>query len=256
MRKIIRKGSKKGTLVCIHGNSSSSDVFESLLNSNNINHTVVAVNLPGHKNNLDDFKHHTDFSMSFFKESLIEEINTIKDEIILVGNSMGAHLAIEIANDINHLKGLIIFGAPPVKKPINFEEAFLPVEALQTYFTANPPEEAIDAAANIAVENKEKAALVANYFKSTNPLVRKHIAEDIFSGNLDNQYKIYTNLLVPKFIIAGDKDASVNFEYLKKVNDNSKNSELIIFENCGHYPSLEKPTEFLETMILILSKIF
>jgi pimeloyl-ACP methyl ester carboxylesterase len=255
MKKKIKKGSQAGTIVCIHGNSSSSVVFESLLNSDLLKQTIIVLELPGHKNNTTAYKNHSDFSMSFFKENLLNTINSIDDEIILLGNSLGGHLAIEIADKIKNLKGLVVFGSPPVKKPINFEEAFLPVEALQTYFTANPSEEAINIAANIAVQNKTKVSSIASDFKITNPLVRKNIAEDIFSGKLENEYECYVNLTVSKFIIAGDKDPSVNIEYLKKVNNNSKKSELIIFENCGHYPSLEKPEEFEKTLVDIISKI-
>ncbi len=35
-------------------------------------------------------------------------------------------------------KGLVIFGTPPIKKPVNIEEAFLPVPELQTYLSENP----------------------------------------------------------------------------------------------------------------------
>lgn len=255
MKKKIKKGLEKKSIVCIHGNSSSSVVFQSLFQSKLIQQPVIAFDLPGHKNNLENYKNHSDFSMSFFRTKLIEELKNIEDDIILVGNSLGGHLAIEIASQIKNLKGLVIFGTPPVKKPINFEEAFLPVEALQTYFTANPSEEAIDIAANIAVQNKEMVSVIASGFRASNPLVREKIAQDILSGNLDDEYEIYINLDIPKFIIAGDQDPSVNLDYLKSVNNSANNSELIIFENCGHYPSLEKPKEFEETMKYIISKI-
>jgi pimeloyl-ACP methyl ester carboxylesterase len=257
MKKIIKIGAKKGTIVFLHGNSSSNKVFESILNSSEIKQTMIAYDLPGHGESVEEHKNHQDFSYRFYKDALIKNINSIQGAVLLVGNSMGGHLAIEISKQIKNLKGLVIFGAPPVKKPINFEEAFMPVEALQTFFTEKPTDEAIEAAVNIAVYNKECITTIVNDFTKANPLVRKGIYDDIFGNNFEDEYTIFTTLEVPKYIIMGDVDPSVNPEYLKSVkNESEDNCTLIPFENCGHYPSLEKPDEFIETMSFITSKVF
>ena len=71
-----------------------------------------------------------------------------------------------------------------------------------------------------------------------------------------DEYKIFTQLKIPTFIIAGNKDPTVNVNYLKKVIENTTNCEFISFKNCGHYASLEKPEAFIETLEYITSKIF
>ena len=78
--------------------------------------------------------------------------------------------------------------------------------------------------------------------------------------SLQNVKDLYNNNFKPNnayLIIMGDVDPSVNPEYLKSVkNESEDNCTLIPFENCGHYPSLEKPDEFIETMSFITSKVF
>lgn len=257
MQKIVKQGSLKGTIVFLHGNSLSNKVFESVLNSNEIKQTMIAYDLPGHGESVEEYKNQLDFSFHFYKEVLIENINSIQGAILLVGNSMGGHLAIEISEQIKNLKGLVIFGTPPVKKPINFEEAFIPVEALQTFLTEKPTSEAIKAAANIAVHNKEYIPTIINDFTKANPLVRKCMADDIFGNNFEDEYTIFTNLKVLKYIIFGEADPSVNPDYLKTVKTASgDNCSLIPIKNCGHYPSLEKPEEFIETLSFIILKVF
>lgn len=257
MKNKIKKGVENGVIICIHGNSSSSLVFESILNSDKIKQTVIAVDLPGHGENIEDYKNHQDFSMDFYREKLIHFIDAIDDDVLLVGNSLGGHLAIEIANEIENLKGLVIFSSPPVKKPINFEEAFLPVEALQTFFTEKPTDEAISSAVNIAVQNKECIATITSDFFKANPLVRASVAKDLLGNETLNEYEIFTKLEILKFIIAGDKDPSVNRDYLEKVAKNCDNNcEFILMENCGHYPSIEKPTEFIDVLNHITNKVF
>lgn len=256
MKKILKKGKKEGAIIFLHGNSSSSLVFEHILNSNKIQHTKIAVDLPGHGESKLEYNHHKDYSINFYSKKLIEYINSLKNDILLVGNSLGGHLALEIANQVKNLKGLVIFGTPPVKKPLNLEEAFLPIAALQTFFTENPTEQEIINAAEVALANTKDSKVIIDDFKNTIPRVRKCIAEDILDNNLANEHEIYENLDVHKFIIAGDNDPSVNLAYQKRLNKISKKSNLIVFDNCGHYPSLEQPEEFLKTIDAISKKVF
>jgi pimeloyl-ACP methyl ester carboxylesterase len=175
----------------------------------------------------------------------------------LIGNSIGGHLAIEIANEIPNLKGLVIMGSPPLKKPINFEEAFIPVTALNTFLTENPNESEINSALDIAITNKLKKLTMISDFKKANPLVRKAIAIDLMENKLSNQYGIFTELSLPKFIISGDSDISVNRVYLEMIEKNCKTScKIINFKNCGHYPSIDKPKKFIATIKKIAEKIF
>ena len=257
MKISLVKGKYKGTIVFIHGNSSSSKVFEQTLVSDVIKQTKIAVDLPGHGNNIEKYKNHSNFSLSFYKKKLIYDINKIDDDILLVGNSLGGHLAIEIANQNKKIKGLVIFGTAPVKKPINFEEAFIPIEALETFLTENPTEEAINSAVKVTSKNESCMPVMVSDFKKTNPLVRRDVAKDVLGNNFENEYEIFTQLEIPKFIIAGEFDASINRNYLKKVaNDCNDNCEFILFENCGHYPSIEKPEKFIETLNYITKEVF
>ncbi|MEW4925032.1 alpha/beta hydrolase [Algibacter sp. 2305UL17-15] len=257
MRYKVEKGSAKGTIVFVHGNSSSSIVFDEVLKSKLISQTKIAVDLPGHGNNAEAEDEVAKFSIENYRAKLIELINTIDDDILLVGNSLGGHLAIEIAEDIERLKGLIIFGTPPLKKPLNLEQAFLQVEPLQTFFTEYPTDIEIEPAIHQVSYAKECVPKLITDFKQANPKVRKAIMTDIAEDKFLDQYAVFTHLKPPKFIIAGKQDPSVNPEYLETVKDNCGEScELIKFDGCGHYPSIEKPEEFIKTLQTIVLRIF
>ncbi len=250
------EGKDKGTLIFIHGNSSSSKIYDHIMLSEVITSTKIAIELAGHGSNLNGFSN-KDFTSSAYSGELLDFINSIEDDILLLGNSMGGHLAIEIAPKVKRLKALVIFGTPPLSKPINFEEAFIPVAALQTFLTEDPTEEQIEEAAHIAVFNKAKATEIIKDFEMANPKVRSVLAADLMNNNFQDQKEIFINLNVKKFIIAGKQDPSVNPEYLKHVKDLCKdNCEIIFFDQCGHYPSLEKPEEFLKTIKSITTQIF
>ncbi|MEO9954492.1 alpha/beta hydrolase [Nonlabens sp.] len=252
MKSTFISSNKEGLIVLLHGSSSSSKVFKNLQLTN----SVLAPTLSGHEinENTDD---NDDFSFKFYKRELIKLINSYSKPVFLIGNSIGGHLAIEISNDIKNLKGLMIFGTPPVKKPVNFEEAFLPVAALQTFLTEHPTQEEIEEAASITVYDDKYSAMVAADFNNSNPKVRVTTVEDITNGNWLDQYKIFTELKCPKFIVSGVQDPSVNPSYLKEVVEQSKgDAQLITIENCGHYPTLEKPEEMSEIINQIAADIF
>ncbi|MFI1773211.1 alpha/beta fold hydrolase [Thalassobellus citreus] len=257
MKYNIAKGQKKGTIVFIHGNSSSSKVYKDIMVCPEIECSKISLDLPGHGSNLEGYIHDEDFSLINYRNKLIAFINAIDDDVLLVGNSLGGHLAIEISKDIKRLKGLVVFGTPPVKKPINLEEAFLPVAALQTYLTENPTEEDIQSAMEVAVYDVKYANSLKEDFKKSNPKVRKAVFKAVSENKFLDQFEMFVNLGIPKFIIAGSHDPSVNPEYLKMVSEACNgNCELIHFENCGHYSSLENPKEFAETINVVANKVF
>lgn len=257
MNYTIIKGKNKGTIVFIHGNSSSSNVFKHIMRSTTITQTKIAVDLPGHGTNVEGYENLEDFSIISLRNKLIAFINKIDDDVLLVANSYGGHLAIEISNKLTRLKGLVIFGTPPLKKPLNIEEAFLPITALQTFFTENPTETEIKKAANALIFRKENNYIIIENFKKSNPKVRRAITIDMVENNFLDEYHIFTNLKVSKFIIAGDYDPSVNLAYLKEVKNNcNENCELLLFNDCGHFPSIERPDEFTSTIEKIASKTF
>lgn len=251
------KGTNSGTILFIHGNSSSSEVFKKAVDSKEIPYTKIAVDLPGHGTNVGDYKAEHDFSIKSYLEKLVAFTETINDDILLVGNSMGGHLAIELAPKIKNLKGLVIMGTPPVKKPINFEEAFLPQPALQTFLTENPSENEMVTATEIAVHKQVNAAAILNDFKQANPKVRSVLADDLTQNRLDDQERIFVNLDAQKFIIRGAQDPTVNPSYLETIDTQCNGKcTLIDFDECGHYPSLEQPDKFIKTISEIASQVF
>jgi len=55
---------------------------------------------------------------------------------VIVGWSLGGHIALEAASALPDAAGFVIFGTPPVSGPADMPEAFLPNPALET---GSPP---------------------------------------------------------------------------------------------------------------------
>jgi len=256
MEVIAENRKEKGTVVFIHGLCSSNRIFDNIIESDLISNPKEAISLIGHGEN-QELKKTESFLVNDYCTQLIAEINLIDDAVFLVGNSLGGHLAIEIANEIPLLKGLMIMGTPPLNHPLNFEEAFLSLPEMQTFLSENPTDKDVDGVYNVALFNKEVKDKFVKDFKKANPKVRSSAVESFEKGLWGNQKEIFLNLDLPKFIVHGQNDPSVNFKYLKELQKTSRdNCELVVIENCGHYPSIESPKEFIEILSNALKKVF
>ena len=107
----------------------------------------------------------------------------------------------QIAPRLKRLKGLVIFGAPPVTKPINFLDAFLQCEALNYFLTENPEVEEIKVATETAVFDNTFAEFLINDFKNTDPKVRLALAKDLMDNNWSDRKKfLYLWLFLSLFL--------------------------------------------------------
>ncbi len=246
----------KGTIFYIHGNSSSSRVFQNIIDSNRISFNQIAFDLPGH-GGLATSEDSSDFSTKTYCDFLISKVKEIDDDILLVGNSLGGHLVLEIAPYLERLKGLVIFGTPPVKKPINPDEAFNPVPALQIFLDEKFDEDELAKALKEVVYDNNLIPNMIKDFKIANPMVRSSLLNDLQLGNWSDQAQTFTELNLAKFLLIGSHDVSVNNNYLMDLAKKSVNPvEIFPLENCGHYASIEKPLEFEKIILEITGKVF
>ena len=77
------------------------------------------------------------------------------------------------------------------------------------------------------------------------------------NGNWRDQKKTFINLPIPKFIVKGKQDPSVNPDYLEFIQKScATNCQLITLDNCGHYPTIEKPKEMIEIINKAILTVF
>jgi pimeloyl-ACP methyl ester carboxylesterase len=248
-----KKGSKRGTIILLHGNSSSSKIYNCLFESN-IANSLVAFDLPGHgkSGNI------SSYSFSVLTKLLKDQIALENEPLLIVGTSLGGHLALEILPDIEDAKGIVIIGTPPIKKPLNVEEAFIQSESLLTFFDPSPPDEAVNLALNSLIEQSEVPEYMFMDFKETDPKVRADLAVELSQGeNVSDQHYIFSNDKRKKFIVHGRNDKIVNHNYLLDLIKNAKNKpEMVEIDNCGHIPSLDKPEIFINKLEEITLDVF
>jgi len=246
-----RKGRRPGSLVFVHGNSSSSAVFDDIFASDLAN-TLIRFDLPGHGQSPRSEDPEA-YQIGSSRKLLVDFCNSeVDEEFILVGNSLGGHLVMESLPHLSSCVAVVIFGAPPIAVPLNMEEAFLPNEALPIYLKGEFTEEEIDQAIPLAANGSRFERLFAD-FRATDPSCRDSLAASIGLGQAQDQRNIVASWPRPVYVLHGRQDISVNLDYIKGLEGITRIYEI---EGCGHYPSLEQPTEFNSIMSEIVGEVF
>lgn len=240
-------------LITIHGNSSAPSIFK---HQEKIGVSVKHICLPGHGELASDEQEEHNFTVEAMKKAILSQIGESEHPILLLGHSLGGHFAIEIAHEIPNLIGLIIFGTPPIKKPINMEEAFLPTPVLQTLMSEYPSDEDLKEAMAVATVNASIIPELIRDFKQTDPRVRRVLAQEAMEGKWSDQNELFTSLNVPKYIFLPDQDISVNPAYLRAIQaENSDSCSIISVADCGHYASVEQPEQFNEALKKVITEL-
>lgn len=252
--KLFKKGNRKGTIVFIHGNSASSESFKPVFDDDEICYDLLAFDLIGCGNS-PHYDNMEEYSYSSFMNQSLNIINEVDGPILLVGHSLGGHIAIEIANSISNLVGVLIFGAPPIKIPLNFEEAFTPTEFMPAYYMEYPGEEMIHKLFISILFNKDPFPLLVKDFKRSDPKLRTGLATAIqVPKDLNDEVEILTNLTCKKYIIITN-DVNINISYV--LRENAKmNCKIYEIPLSGHFPTLEAPVEFNRILKEIAEEVF
>lgn len=242
-------GKTGGTIVFLHGNSSSSLTYEPVMNSGKLPYTLLAIDFPGHGRSLKT-GNPKDYTVDKIKASVLDNLPADED-ILLVGNSLGGHIAMEIANDIPKLKGLLIFGSPPLKKPVNIEEAYHTPEAFSNFFKNQLELDELQYTFKTMATNQGVVPVLINDYITCDRLIRSVLAEETASGDaLVDEAEVFMNMKVPRMMLHCEQDPVSKLEYLELIKSNSEgNVTLSVIDNCGHYPQIEYPERFTDILL-------
>lgn len=237
------------TIVFLHGNSACKEVFYRQMHYfYHLGYSVLALDLPGHGLSADSNTPEQTYIGSAYAR-LIGKVLQHFDitEPLLVGWSLGGHIAIELVGQGIGAKGLCIMGTPPVGPCEPLDEAFLPT-----------PSAAVTGQEQVTEE--ELAAYVRDVYGSLDPIPeyfqktakRTHgkaraIMMYNWHGAKDahNQRKVIAETSVPTMVVHGLDEAFASYDYMSNLKwGNLWQGRFIELESVGHAPFLEMPDIF------------
>ena len=248
----VKKGHGE-PLLLIHGLISSINIFQDLIDSLSKYNTVLALDLIGFGlsekgDNLNyNLKNMSELALKLMEHESFHSFNVL-------GHSMGGEVALNLAYYYpNHINKLILVGSLgyldihatfPITKSPSFILKFLLKIMIKNYYLAK-------LCFSFIFFNKKNFG--TKIFDRVYTSILKNLSlETLYnftlnydSGKLCEKIKfISTNTL----IVWGRNDILVPLKYGQQLNKDIKNSKLIILDDCGHVPFVERPEAFTTIM--------
>lgn len=221
----------KAPIILLHGWGTNLNTFNNLTNFLKEDYTVYTIDLPGFGKSeepkspfkLDDYVN--------FLELYIKELQIEKP--IILGHSFGGRIAIKYASKNQNISKLILVDSAGIKKSLTLNKKFqiLKYKFLKMFYRKTK---------NVTKYNQLiKVSGSPDYANATN--VMKGTMIRVIKEDLK---KCIKQIKVETLIIWGKDDQETPLKDGIYMNKHIKNSGLVIFDNCGHFPYLEKKYYF------------
>ncbi len=246
------------TLLFLHGSGFSKDVFDGQFASARLaSMTVAAVDFPGHGAS----ENATDPARSYTFEGLAETVADVIEEldlkrVVVVGWSLGGHVAFNMIGRTPAIAGVLAFGSPPlVPGPFGLLRAFhLSFGMLLASRRELSHAEAVrfeKLTLGMAASGRFVAAL-----QRTDPAFRPAITASLSGGQGRNERNAIATARVPVCLIHGEDDPLVRRRYMEGVSGNALfANRTIIVPKAGHAPFLDRPDTFEKLLADFVSAV-
>ncbi len=247
----------------IHGNSGCKEVFCHQFNSSlATQYRMIAFDLPGHGAS-DDAAVPDDVYRMATMTLIIRKLLEVLDarDAVLVGWSLGGHLAIELAGTYPEHKGMVITGTPPFG-PGRGEIALAFNATEEMALTDKEDFDAADAALYAEAILGKEASQDKTYIGAvlrTDGIMR---AVSIGDWAMNDDAGLYHKTVVaewknPIAVIQGEREPFVNKDWMKDVTwGNLWKGQYHVVEGTGHAAFLECPKDYNELLQQYLKELF
>ena len=235
-------------VVFVHGNSSSARVWRRVLTGAfGQRFRGLALDLPGHGHSA-AAPSPDGYTIPGYAEVLTGFVTELGvEDAVIVGWSLGGHIAVEAAPNLPAAAGFAVFGTPPVGSAAQFAEAFLPNPAVNIGFTPSVDVEAAQSYARsfLAPGSTVPADEFVADILNTDGAARANLGASIPAGRFADETAIVAGLTRPIAVLHGDREQLVSLDYLRGLTIPTLwRGEVQVLPGSGHAPQVEDPERF------------
>jgi pimeloyl-ACP methyl ester carboxylesterase len=208
---------------------------------------MIAIDLPGHGASSDAFDPVKTYSMPGYASVAGEVLDNLGvDRAVVVGWSLGGHVAIEMVKSWPGTVGVMISGAPPVRRDMDAILAgFQPTPALmlagKNEFTA----EDYKAFGELTLGKLATNPDLNRALHRTDGRSRELNFVALTQGKASDQREIAETSKIPMAVVNGEKDPLVSVDYIGALKYKSLWDEhCFVLRGLAHVPFLESPEAF------------
>ena len=248
-----QSGGSGRPVIFVHGNSSSARTWRPVMTGPfGQRYRCLALDLPGHGSSA-PAKNRENYSLPGYAAVLTGFAETANAaDAVIVGWSLGGHVALEAAPALPEAAGYVVFGTPPVASAAQLGEAFLPNPAMNAGFTAAvAPAEAEAFAASFTAPGSALSLdeFTVDILRTTDGEARAGLFESIGEGRFADEIAITSTLRKPLAILHGEGEQLVNLHYLQQLTlPRLWRGGVQLIPGAGHAPHQETPAAFAELL--------
>lgn len=251
------------TILFIHGHCTNKEFFTKQFESPLFaNVRLIALDLPGYGESEPPKDPHKIYSFPGFASIVAEVVHLLKlKSLIIVGWSLGGHVALELTSLLPQLEGLCITGTPPIE--VSFEGLGKGFKALDAKILACFGKE------NLSDEEAELLATVSgyDYTKEKEFLVEAILQTDegaktiyprsIGLGIGQDEVKIVAEWPKPIAVIAGGREIAINNEYIihEVPFKNLWEGKVHVISEGGHAVFMDCPDQFNQILLRFIKHV-
>jgi pimeloyl-ACP methyl ester carboxylesterase len=237
-------------IVFIHGNSSCKEVFrEQFADGVLPGRRLVALDLPGHGASQDARDPAAAYTFAGYAATMAELLAKLGVERpVLVGWSLGGHIALEMVGRGFGAAGVLISGTPPIQPNLACLMASFNIDPAAENLTAKRDFTDADALAYATHTSSVAGGLDGHFLaaaKRTDGRAREIMFGSVVQGEPMDEQAIVAAMSVPLAIVNGAEDPFIKADYFGSIPYGSLWPQgVVAVEGAGHAPFLQAPARF------------
>lgn len=256
-------GTGTDTILMIHGFGGSHKNFEKVAELMKNEATMYLIDLPAFGlSQVPDLTMPNDEILGFYRSFLDESVTQLGiDSFDVWGNSLGGWLAWDFtARNQEHVASLVLlnaagFGMENAKKTATgWMTSPLGKLFLKTGIPISKAKENAEGCmwdkTKVYEENVYNNYIMNNKEHTLSWMIK------MAQSNVMPDTALLGKITCPTLIIWGNEDAIINVESAPHFKNNIQNSQLVVFEHCGHVPMIEEPEKTKEFWERFIEEIY
>jgi pimeloyl-ACP methyl ester carboxylesterase len=248
-------------LLLVHGMAGSSATWRAVMPLLAQRYTVVAPDLPGHG---ESDKPRQDYSLGAHANALRDLLVALGiDQATVVGQSLGGGVAMQLAYQHPRCcERLILVSSGGLGDEVSWLLRALSIPGVEYVMPVLFPSFVRDAG-NALGHRLSSFGLRAprleeqwrGYVSLTDPETRQAFVRtlraviDMGGQSVSARDRLYLSSLMPTLIVWGERDRMIPVAHAHEAHQAMPGSQLVIFEESGHFPHTEEPERFAEAVL-------